>query len=807
MDTELVRSQDHSPERRAARRAAGERSPLPRRNSAPRGDPAGAAGQQSAAAPPGVHGPGDALAAAEALLLFPPVPMEDMPRMSAWLAKLAGLVGYAHNLEEPVRSRTPARAQTPARGTVSTARTPVPGQAGPRVAAAQQQPPRDERRGDRQGEPRHDRQGDGHVSIGSTLSPKGDLRDVLNDRQGEDARTRIERRKERHQRDDRTVTHGAGCLAFVPELRKVKWPHKFRPDVPDRYDGQSNPAEFLQVYSTAVQAAGGDEKVMANWFSLALKPNARSWLVNLPANSVKSWPDLCDQFVGAFQGGFRRPGAVSDLHSLAQKPDETLRKYTQRFCQVQHTIPDISQDAIIAAFHSNVRDPKMREKMSTRAIRSTAELFQLADKCARAEEGRQAPDAGATEEGDPGKKPAPKRDAKRVFSAEPEPKKLRAAGGQWCDIHGTAGHDLKDCRKVQFLADEQKKAWEAEGPRQGGARGGCFHCGKPGHIVRDCPHRSGGGRGQGGRGGGRGGNPGGGRGGRGGRERPPRGRDNNNGGGDDQEAAGEEGAEEQYPEALDVVCIHGGASSFSSHGEFKRLSREVNAVQPGPEAQRPLRWSAVPISFSAADHPDRTSGVGILPLVVSPTINNTKVTKMLVDGGAGINLLSARVFARLQVPAGRLRPTGTFQGVNPGVTQPLGQIELPVTFGTADNFRTENVVFDVSDTPLPYNGILGRPALSKFMAASHHAYNVLKMPGAWGVLAIKADRQDAIFCVEQMWRAAASVTPGNSDLAGPSEPSPARKKLLTGDEALTKQVPLSDDGSHLVTIGSGLAAK
>jgi hypothetical protein len=37
-------------------------------------------------------------------------------------------------------------------------------------------------------------------------------------------------------------------------------------------------------------------------------------------------------------------------------------------------------------------------------------------------------------------------------------------------------------------------------------------------------------------------------------------------------------------------------------------------------------------------------------------------------------------------------------------------------------------VFDVVDLPLPYNGILGRPALAKFMAASHYAYNTLKMP-------------------------------------------------------------------------------
>ena len=29
---------------------------------------------------------------------------------------------------------------------------------------------------------------------------------------------------------------------------------------------------------------------------------------------------------------------------------------------------------------------------------------------------------------------------------------------------------------------------------------------------------------------------------------------------------------------------------------------------------------------------------------------------------------------------------------------------------------TERIVFDVAEIPLPYNGILGRPALAKFMA-------------------------------------------------------------------------------------------
>ena len=81
---------------------------------------------------------------------------------------------------------------------------------------------------------------------------------------------------------------------------------------------------------------------------------------------------------------------------------------------------------------------------------------------------------------------------------------------------------------------------------------------------------------------------------------------------------------------------HAGASTLSSHREVKRLSRAVYAVQPSANEQRPLKWSHVPIIFDVEDHPDRTTGVGILPLVVSPVIHNVTVNKMLEIGRAHV---------------------------------------------------------------------------------------------------------------------------------------------------------------------------
>ena len=50
----------------------------------------------------------------------------------------------------------------------------------------------------------------------------------------------------------------------------------------------------------SIEAANGDEKVMANWFPMALKDGARSWLLNLHPSSISSWDEMRDRFVATF---------------------------------------------------------------------------------------------------------------------------------------------------------------------------------------------------------------------------------------------------------------------------------------------------------------------------------------------------------------------------------------------------------------------------------------------------------------------------------------------------------------------------
>ena len=75
-------------------------------------------------------------------------------------------------------------------------------------------------------------------------------------------------------------------------------------------------------------------------------------------------------------------------------------------------------------------------------------------------------------------------------------------------------------------------------------------------------------------------------------------------------------------------------------------------------------------------------------------------------------------------------------------------------FGTPDHFRTDYVNFVVADFEGTYHAILGRPALTKFMAIPHYRYLVLKMPTEKGVLTLKGNVYAAYTCEDDSFKIA-----------------------------------------------------
>ena len=117
-------------------------------------------------------------------------------------------------------------------------------------------------------------------------------------------------------------------------------------------------------------------------------------------------------------------------------------------------------------------------------IRYVSELYALADKCARAEEGRKLPGenagAGGSDSNDaaPAKKNRRRNNRRRkgkdvaaveqsgngggAKEAEPVVATDKQGGSdkQYCKIHRTKGHDLQSCKKVEQLVELQKAEYE-----------------------------------------------------------------------------------------------------------------------------------------------------------------------------------------------------------------------------------------------------------------------------------------------------------------------------------------------------------
>jgi hypothetical protein len=96
----------------------------------------------------------------------------------------------------------------------------------------------------------------------------------------------------------------------------------------------------------------------------------------------------------------------------------------------------------------------------------------------------------------------------------------------------------------------------------------------------------------------------------------------------------------------------------------------------------------------------------------------------------------------------QLRPSTTpFHGVAPSkCVQPLGQIDLPVWFGTPDNFRKEILTLEVVWFRGMYHAILGRPCYTKFMAVPNYTYLKMKMSGPKGVIIVGSSIEHAFDC-------------------------------------------------------------
>ncbi|KAK1693563.1 hypothetical protein QYE76_010260 [Lolium multiflorum] len=554
----------------------------------------------------------------------------------------------------------------------------------------------------------------------------------------------------------------------------------------------AKPEDWLLDYSTAVGIAKGNKRWAVRYSPLMLLGSARTWLNNLPAGSINGWLDFEDAFVSNFTGTYRRPGRPQQLEMCKQGPDETDRAYLTRWCEMRNSCEGVHEIQAISFFMGGCRPNTMLwHKLRRSDPKSMAALMAIADKYALAEEAGKAPAEIS---------PAPaRRDNNKP--AEHKPAEGGSHGSRRDNYRGKRHSDQPDRRygsaHVAAVSDhaaaggsrrqKQDRPWKPKYTFEQMLDSPCkYHSGKnpSNHTTRDCHFMK-------------------------------------------RLTSGEPLPPPPPPPPAGGPGGQAGAenANLEHHEANQSRSLEVNAVIP-PVPQY-LNWSEQAITFDRRDTPAVLPKPGSYAMVLDPTIGTTRrsvrFSRVLIDGGSSINILYRDTARKLGIQEAELRPTPTvFHGIVPGhCCQPIGRITLEVMFGKPDHFRTERIEFEVVDLVSPYHALLGRPALTKFMAVPHYGYLKMKLPGPKGVITVAGDYRRSMDCATQsskmaqtlviatekqlihdavaLAKAAQADMPAVGNPAGTTHFQPANntKKILLD--------PAQPD--KYVTIGAGLSSK
>ena len=90
----------------------------------------------------------------------------------------------------------------------------------------------------------------------------------------------------------------------------------------------------------------------------------------------------------------------------------------------------------------------------------------------------------------------------------------------------------------------------------------------------------------------------------------------------------------------EVNVIFGGHGSQENRRQQKLNDHQILVATTGPPA--PNRWSEHPITFTRADQWLNFDHPGKYPLLIDPVIRESRVKKVLVDGGSSINITFPR---------------------------------------------------------------------------------------------------------------------------------------------------------------------
>ncbi|XP_065628307.1 uncharacterized protein LOC136067020 [Quercus suber] len=130
-----------------------------------------------------------------------------------------------------------------------------------------------------------------------------------------------------------------------------------------------------------------NEALMCKVFPSSLGPVAMRWFNSLRTNSVDSYRQLTQAFGSRFVTNSRPPRPMSVLLSLTMRDDETLKAYSDKYCEIYNELDGKYDDVAINTFKNGLSiGHDLRKSLTGKLATSVRQLMDRIDKYKRVEE-------------------------------------------------------------------------------------------------------------------------------------------------------------------------------------------------------------------------------------------------------------------------------------------------------------------------------------------------------------------------------------------------------------------------------------
>ena len=159
--------------------------------------------------------------------------------------------------------------------------------------------------------------------------------------------------------------------------------------------------------------------------------------------------------------------------------------------------------------------------------------------------------------------------------------------------------------------------------------------------------------------------------------------------------------------------------TFASNNRRKRAQRNLAEVCHVATINP---WNNTAITYNASDEPQFRTVRAPAALVLSPIEDGFRLTRVLMDGGSGLNLIYEETLNKMEIDKSRIEQSSTtFRGIIPSrEARCAGKITLDVVFGTPENYRSEEITFQVAPFSSGYHALLGREAFTISQPIPHY---------------------------------------------------------------------------------------